>query len=131
MCVPLHKTKPWHYSKIMSLIVRCFIIIRIISAINTRNDHHHFLSILYHPSLLLINATRLCFPQLIFLISVLCSSHQSFGAGAGQDYDNPKVKPSSSANAIYALAVRCVLACGLLASRPRSYTMHICSVLPL
>lgn len=60
------------------------------------------------------------FPKLIYLISVLCFSHQSFGAGAGQDYDNPKVKPSSSANAIYALAVRCVLACGAPATTTTS-----------
>ena len=31
---------------------------------------------------------------------------QNFAAAAGQDYDNPKVKPSVSANAIYALANR-------------------------
>uniref|UniRef100_H3CQS3 E3 ubiquitin-protein ligase CBL n=1 Tax=Tetraodon nigroviridis TaxID=99883 RepID=H3CQS3_TETNG len=31
---------------------------------------------------------------------------QNFAAGHSQDYDNPKVKPSSSANAIYSLAVR-------------------------
>lgn len=33
---------------------------------------------------------------------------QNFAAGLTQDYDNPKVKPSSSANAIYSLAIRYV-----------------------
>ncbi|CAF97501.1 unnamed protein product [Tetraodon nigroviridis] len=39
--------------------------------------------------------------------SSLSLDHQlNFAAGHSQDYDNPKVKPSSSANAIYSLAVR-------------------------
>lgn len=39
--------------------------------------------------------------------SSLSLDHQlSFAAVAGSDYDNPKVKPSSSANAIYSMAVR-------------------------
>ncbi|XP_070684877.1 E3 ubiquitin-protein ligase CBL [Pempheris klunzingeri] len=39
--------------------------------------------------------------------SSLSLDHQlNFAAVAGQDYDNPKVKPSSSANAIYSLAIR-------------------------
>lgn len=44
----------------------------------------------------------------IFKIGVLFAL-QNFAAGAGQDYDNPKVKPSSSANAIYSLAMRYVV----------------------
>lgn len=39
--------------------------------------------------------------------SSLSLDHQlNFAAAVGQEYDNPKVKPSSSANAIYALASR-------------------------
>lgn len=44
-------------------------------------------------------------PSLLVFFSFLL---QNFAAGPAQDYDNPKVKPSSSANAIYSLAVRYV-----------------------
>lgn len=45
-------------------------------------------------------------------VCVFASLLQCFGATAsGTEYDNPKVKPSASANAIYSLAARCVWVC--------------------
>lgn len=46
------------------------------------------------------------FFTLKFLRFLLLLSSQNFAAGMGPEYDNPKVKPSSSANAIYSLAIR-------------------------
>lgn len=42
----------------------------------------------------------------ILLRFLLVLPFQNFTAVAAQDYDNPKVKPSSSANAIYSMAIR-------------------------